>query len=246
MTLKPLLALALAPLILAAQDSSAPFATTDGPAWRSGDAAYRLNRQSVPVATNGGSDLSTDDGLGVGGIGVLDGTRVQPLGVAPSGARVWNTPLAATVLVENRGVAGTANLSTTYRIFEGSRLTNVEARGTGKLPDLVAGIALQPRVSKIESPKRGAWRYVATWGSQAQGGGTLGVALFYLADEALKPQDDGASWYVRFCDPRNVRYAFATQQGDEKSFRKWLADTTTELTTRAVVVPSTQVTCPAS
>lgn len=253
----------------------------EGPGWESDKVAYRLylDERNVPdvygkrlpdpvlprigmgkddyhTLADWGMDIfQVNQSLGVGGIGVLRGGKATQLGPARISARVWNTPRSATVLVENRGFAGeggAADLSTTYRIFPGSRVTNVEARVTGKAPAMVAGLTLHPDVTRIESPKRGKWRYFATWGEQSLAGDALGIALFYPADEALTTGSDGESLYVQFCDPRNIRYAFAAAWAQEpaapkteRAFRKWLDDTAAELAGQAYVVPTGQKLCEA-
>ncbi len=253
----------------------------EGPGWESDKVAYRLylDHRNVPdiygkklpapilpkigmgkddyhsMADWGQDIFQVDNSLGMGGIGVLRGGKATQLGPAKISARVFNTPRAATVLVDNRGFAGEggkADLSTTYRIFAGSRLTHVEARVTGKVPAMVAGIVEHQGVRRIDSPKRGAWRYVATWGQQSLAHDDLGIALFYPADEALAPVSDGQTIYVTFCDPRNLRYAFAAAwvqepaaPKTEKEFRKWLDETAAELGRHPHVAASGQKTCTA-
>lgn len=253
----------------------------EGPGWESDKVAYRLylDERNVPdiygkklpgnvlptigmgkddyhsMAPWGQDIFQVDQSLGMGGIGVLRGGVATQLGKAKISARVFNTDRAATVLVNNVGFpgeGGPADLSTTYRIFAGSRLTNVEARVSGNVPTMVAGLVLHEGVTRIESPKRGKWRYFATWGMQSLAHDELGIALFYPADEAASTGSDGKSLYVQFCDPRNIRYAFAAawvqEPGapkTEREFRKWLDDTATELASKPFVVSSAQKTCPA-
>lgn len=253
----------------------------EGPGWESDKVAYRLylDERNVPdiygkklpgavlpsigqgkddyhsMADWGQDIFQVNQSLGMGGIGVIRGGRATQLGPARITARVFNTPERATVLVENRGFAGEdgpADLSTTYRIGAGSRITHVEARVSGKVPAMAAGLTLHPGVSRIASPKRGAWRYIATWGEQSLAKDGLGIALFYPADEVAETGADDQTLYVRFCDPRNIRYAFAAawvqEPGapkTERAFRKWLDDTAAEMGTRAHVVPVSQKLCPA-
>ncbi len=253
----------------------------EGPGWESDKVAYRLylDERNVPdiygkklpapilprigmgkddyhTLADWGMDIfQVNQSLGMGGIGVLRGGKATQLGPAKISARVWNTERAATVLVTNGGFAGeggAADLSTTYRIAPGSRVTNVEARVSGKVPVMVAGLTLHPNVSRIESPKRGSWRYVATWGVQSLAHDQLGIALFYPADEALAPASDGDSLYVQFCDPRTLRYAFAAawvqEPGapkTEKAFRQWLDDAAADLARQPYAPPTGQKFCPA-
>jgi hypothetical protein len=254
----------------------------EGPGWESDKVAYRLylDERNVPdifgkkqpgavlpkigmgkddyheMADWGMDIFKVNQSLGMGGIGVLRGGKATQLGPASIYARVWNAPHRSTVLVQNRGFpgeGGPADLSTTYRIDAGSRVTHVEARVVGKVPAMAAGLTLHPGVTRIESPKRGAWRYFASWGVQSLANDELGIALFYPADEARTTGSDGATLYVEFCDPRTIRYAFAAawvqEPGAPKditAFRAWLADTAEELGKRPHVVPTGQKFCPAA
>lgn len=269
--------LAAAPLLLAAAQDSGPRATlevrqadgsfravdryavpeshrsgdgsiaSEGPVWRNGVAAYRLDLvRNVPDLA-GGSPLDTGRSLGLGGIGVLRDGRATQLGPSLIAVRLFESPRSATVVVDNQGFAGAggkASLSATYRIFAGSRLTHVEARVTGKVPAMVAGIALRADAGQVDSPKKKPWRYIATWGERDR----LGVALFYPSNEAEAAGDDGRSLYVRFCDPRHLRYAFAAWEpgtdGGRGDFRKWLAESADALATRPQVIPAGQKLCP--
>jgi len=253
----------------------------EGPGWESDKVAYRLylDERNVPdiygkklpgnvlptigmgkddyhaMAPWGQDIFQVDQSLGMGGIGVLRNGTATQLGKAKISARIFNTDRAATVLVTNTGFPGDgggADLSTTYRIFPGSRLTNVEARVSGKVPAMIAGLTLHDGVTKIESPKRGKWRYFATWGQQSLAKDDLGIALFYPADEAASTGTDGESLYVQFCDPRNLRYAFGAawvqEPGapkTEREFRKWLDDTAADLAKQPYVVGAAQKTCAA-
>jgi hypothetical protein len=228
----------------------------EGPGWESDKVAYRLylDERNVPdiygkrqpgrildrigqgkddyhtLADWGMDVFQVNQSLGMGGIGVLRGGRATQLGKSTIRVATDDRDGAAGVRVDNRGFdGGAADLATSYRIFPGSRLTHVEAQVTGKAPAMVAGITLHPGVTRIDSPQRGAWRYVATWGVQSLARDELGIVLFYPAGETLAPASDGGSLYVQFRNPARIRYAFAAawvqEPGAPKTiaaFRAWL------------------------
>jgi hypothetical protein len=233
----------------------------EGPGWESDKVAYRLylDERNVPdvygkklpgavlpkigmgkddyhTMADWGMDIfQVNQSLGLGGIGVLRGGRASQLGKSRIAVQVRNSRDVASVQVDNRGFPGAdgpADLSTTYSIHAGSRLTHVEATTSGKVPVMVAGLTQHKSAIRIPSPKGKSWRYIATWGEQSLAKDGLGIALFYPADEVEAMGYDDQSLYVRFCDPRHIRYAFAAAwvqepaaPKDARSFRKWLDET---------------------
>lgn len=251
----------------------------EGPGWESDKVAYRLylDERNVPdiygkrlpgrvldrigqgkddyhAMADWGQDIfQVNQSLGMGGIGVMRGGKATQLGPSKISAHVANDARSAAVMVDNRGFqgeGGLADLSTIYRIEPGSRVTHVEARVTGKAPEMAAGLTRHPGVTRIPTPGKGAWRYIATWGVQSLAKDELGIALFYPADEVAGTGEDDQSLFVRFCDSRFVHYAFAAawvqEPGapkDAAAFRKWLDATAAELAAKPYVRPAGQKLC---
>ena len=233
----------------------------EGPGWESDKIAYRLyldernaidifgKKRPEPILAKIGigkddyhamADWGMDifkagETLGAGGLGTLRGGRAEQLGPSRISARVLaDGPGIASVAVDNRGwngVAGPADLSATYSIAAGSRLTKVSAIGSDAATPIVAGLTLHPGVTIIHSPPGGAWHYVATYGAQSLAGDDLGIAIFYPSDSA-DAAEDGRTLYVRFRDPKRIRYAFGATWHQEpgapqdvSAFRRWLDET---------------------
>lgn len=236
----------------------------EGPGWESDKVAYRLylddrnvpdvfgKKLPAPVldkigmgkddyhapAAWGMDILQVNDTLGAGGIGVMRDGQVTQLGPSTISASIANLPGRAEVRVENRGFKGyngPAHLSTRYAIAAGSRLTHVEARASGQVPQMVAGVILHPGTQVLEGGKA-KWRYLASWGKQSLARDGLGLALFYSTDYVDSAGTLDGNLALTFCDPGRIRYAFAAawvqEPGAPKTaaqFRKWLDDTVAEL-----------------
>jgi hypothetical protein len=236
----------------------------EGPGWESDKVAYRLylDERNVPdiygkklpgrilnrigmgkddyhTLADWGMDIfQVNQTLGMGGIGVMRGGKVTQLGPATITARVHDEPAQAVVSVHNKGFAGDggpADLATRYAISQGSRVTRVNASVSGAAPQMVAGLTLHPGVEAMES-KSGNWRYIATWGVQSLAEDALGIALFYPADNVTETGQNSGTYFVRFCDPHQIRYAFAAawvqEPGAPKTaaaFRAWLDETAAEM-----------------
>lgn len=238
----------------------------EGPGWESDRVAYRLyldernaidifgKRQPEPVLARIGigvddyhamADWGMDifkvgESLGAGGIGTLRAGRAEQIGASRiSAAVVANGPQMAAIRVENRGwrgASGPVDLTTTYRIEAGSRLTHVAASASDSDTPIVAGLTHHAGVEVLRSADKGAWRYVATYGQQSLAGDALGIALFYRATDVSTTGDDGRTLYVRFADPRAIRYAFGAAWAQEPGaptdlamFRDWLGQTAAAL-----------------
>ncbi|MES2442422.1 MAG: DUF4861 family protein [Pseudomonadota bacterium] len=235
----------------------------EGPGWESDKVAYRLylDERNVPdiygkklpgavlgrigqgkddyhAMADWGMDIfQVNQTLGMGGIGVMRDGKVSQLGPSAIRAQVFNGASVARVEVENRGFAGAggpADLTTSYAISSGSRVTFVHASVTGAAPQMVAGLTLHPGVHILESTT-GKWRYIATWGVQSLAKDELGIALFYPADNVAETGQNNGTFFVRFCNPRRIVYAFAAawvQEPDAPksaaAFRQWLDKTASE------------------
>ncbi|MEZ0244793.1 MAG: DUF4861 family protein [Sphingomonas sp.] len=238
----------------------------EGPGWESDKVAYRLylDERNVPdiygkklpgpvlprigqgkddyhsMADWGQDILQVNQTLGAGGLGVMRDGKVTQLGHARQiNARLFSYPGKVTVEVTSSGFsvpgATTGDLTASYSISAGSRITRVGASQTGDKAPMVAGIVIHPNTQHFASTS-GKWRYIATWGVQSLANDELGLALFYPADNVSETGENNGTFFVRFCNPRMIRYAFAgvwiQEPGapkDAASFKRWLDETAAEL-----------------
>lgn len=225
----------------------------EGPGWESDKVAYRLylDERNVPdiygkklprpvlphigqgkddyhaMADWGQDILQVNQSLGTGGIGVMRDGKVTQLGKSRISAMVINAPERAAVLVTSLGFAGTdgpADMTATYSIAAGSRITEVEANVRGSVPEMIAGIIRHPSVALV-SGKAGKWSYVGTWGVQSLAKDELGMVLFYRTDsvEQTQPRIGATDISISFCRPSHFRYAFAAAWIQEPGAPKTLA-----------------------
>jgi hypothetical protein len=180
--------------------------------------------------------LKVGESLGVGGLGVLRGGKAERIGKAErlQATVVSEGPREAAVRIDVNGFMNggqKGDVTATYRIRPGSRLTHVDARATPSATVLAAGIVKHPNVQVFQDDGGGsAWAYVATLGVQSLNNDTLGLALFWPTADASSTGDDGRSLYVGFKGGR-ARYAFgavwALEPGAPSSpqaFEAWLKE----------------------
>jgi hypothetical protein len=185
--------------------------------------------------------FQVDQSLGVGGLGTIRNGMAEQIGPATITATVEeNGPVVAAVRVEDKGwqgASGPVDLTARYSIAAGSRVTRVEASLSDPATPLVAGLTHHEGVAVVAAPPTAErWGYVATYGKQSLAGDRLGIVLFYPGGEGVTTHDDGRSLYIRFADPRHVRYAFAAAWEQEPAapkaqgaFRRWIAQQAAEL-----------------
>lgn len=246
----------------------------EGPGWESGKVAYRLyldernaidifgkkrpdpvlgrigiGRDDYHAMADWGMDIfKVGESLGMGGIGTLRSGRAEQIG--PSRITVTVTekgPERAAIRVDNRGwrgAAGPVDLTTTYAIAAGSRITQVTAASSDPATPIVAGLTHHPGVTVLRSKAKRGWGYIATYGRQSLADDDLGIALFYPLEAAREAADDGRTLYVRFRDPAAIRYAFAAawvQEPDAPhdlpAFRRWLDEAAAELDREGLARP---------
>jgi len=208
----------------------------EGPGWESGLVAYRLylDERNVPdiygkklpgpilprigqgkddyhsMADWGMDILQVDQTLGAGGIGVWRG-KVTQLGRSRISASVVNAPGRSSVRVTSLGFAGKdgpANLTATYSIEPGSRITDVEATVDGAVPEMIAGI-IRHKGTRVVMGSAGKWSYIGTWGEQSLAKDGLGMMLFYRTDTVGGVEVGETDISLHFCNPKAFRYAFA-------------------------------------
>ena len=158
--------------------------------------------------------LKVGDSLGIGGIGALVNGAVERVEKIDTLAyrEVDNGPVEATVEISQGGwQVGDArvDLTTRYRIHEGSRLTYVNARLSDSAPQLVTGIVKHPGVELLRSQAQGEWSYVATFGEQSLVPDMLGMAVFYRNGNFDRLTEDDHNYIVVFkAGVARLEYAF--------------------------------------
>ena len=163
--------------------------------------------------------LHVTDSLGAGGIGVIEKGHVRQVGVATggvSGGRIANGPVMAGVAATNRGLSAEAtkyDLFASYTINAGARVTDINATASAHVP-IVAGIERRPAVAVLKS-RDGAWGYIATYGQQSFIGDGLGMAILYRITDVAEVGDDGHTVFIRFKDPRHIRYSVSAAWAKE-------------------------------
>lgn len=244
----------------------------EGPGWESDRVAYRLyldergvtdifgKKLPAPILgkigiggdnyhdmADWGQDIfQVDQSLGMGGLGVEKAGRAVQIGSSALTAEVIEKgPVRAGIRVTAHGAympAGAADLSATYRIAAGSRLTMVEAHASRADAPIVAGLTHHQGMKVIEGHAPGGWHYIATWGAQSLARDDLGIALFFPPEDATGPIDDGQTLFVRFRDSCAIRYAFAAAWAQERggirgeaAFRLWLDEAAQTLAHPATV-----------
>ena len=158
--------------------------------------------------------LKVGPSLGMGGIGALVDGAVQRVETVDSLSyrEVANGPLEAVAEIAQTGwQVGDAvvDISTRYRIHQGSRLTYVNARLSDATPQLVTGIVKHPGTELLQSQGQGEWSYLATFGEQSLVPDNLGMAVFYRNNSLDRLMEDAHSHVVVFkAGADRVNYAF--------------------------------------
>ena len=241
--------------------------TYEGPGWESDKVGYRLYLDGrnvldifgkktpgivLPKVGRGedyhamadwGMDiLKVGNSLGAGGWGVFKAGKAVQVGNADSySARVVeDTKDTATleVTLKNAGECK-ADMTTTYKINAGERLTHINVAGDCARP-VAAGIVIHPGTEKLASGGKKGWQYIARYGAQSLVPDNLGIALFYNASFAAGVSDDLDDSYVIFRRTGNAGYitgaAWAQEDGgitDKAGFQAWLTETQAALNASA-------------
>jgi|GEM_PF-1207440 len=233
--------------------------TYEGPGWESDKVGYRLYLDGrnvldifgkktpgivLPKVGRGedyhamadwGMDiLKVGNSLGAGGWGVFKAGKAVQVGDADSySARVvTDTDETATleVTLKNAGECQ-ADMTTTYTINAGERLTHINVAGDCARP-VAAGIVIHPGTEKLASGGKDGWQYIARYGEQSLVPDNLGIALFYKGGYAAGLSDDEDDSYVVFRKVGKADYvtgaAWAQEAGgitDKAGFQAWLSET---------------------
>lgn len=182
--------------------------------------------------------LKVGDSLGLGSLGIFHEGKTHKL-INSKNLRVAmldSGPLLArfNVLHDDWRVGGKkTNVSETYAISAGSRLTKATAQVSKSVPNLTTGIVkagLSPITSNNENS---AWGYMATYGKQSVEKDGLGMAIFFRTGQLLQLTDDDHSHLVVLKpNKKSVTYYFGAAWvqelngvKDEAAFRTYLEET---------------------
>ncbi|WP_416877260.1 DUF4861 family protein [Litorimonas sp.] len=237
--------------------------TYEGPGWESDKVGFRLyldNRNALDIfgkKTDGlilksvgrGEDyhemsdwgmdiLKVNNSLGAGGLGVYENETVRQIGKAESySAEIIKDSLtqASIRVTHTQSEACENDVSATYSIQAGQRLSRINVQNSCVLP-YAAGLIIHPNTSSIISEDTGAWRYKARYGVQSLVPDSLGLALFYRAEDITLAGADEDDDYIVFKPSVAPDYFTAAAWEQEKgglktkqAFTEWLEETQARL-----------------
>lgn len=237
--------------------------TYEGPGWESDKVGYRLyldNRNALDIfgkktdalildtvgrgddyhaMSDWGMDiLKVNNSLGAGGFGVYENGEVRQIGEAESySAEVLQDSLtqASLRVTHIQSESCKDDISATYSIQAGQRLSRVKLENDCALP-LAAGLIIHPDTTSIKSEESGSWQYKARYGVQSLVPDSLGLALFYHAEDISLVGADKDDDYIVFKPSVAPDYFIAAaweQEKDglktEQAFIDWLNSTQARL-----------------
>lgn len=235
----------------------------EGPGWESDKTAFRLyldGRNALDIfgkktpdmvleSVGRGDDyhamagwgmdiLKVGNSLGAGGFGVFENGEVRQIGRAQSysASILKDTENEAVVkVVHSMSETCQDDVTTTYSILGGSRISKINIEGDCALP-YAAGLIIHPETSSYQSSGNEGWQYKARYGEQSLVPDNLGLALFYKADQVSSIGTDSDDDYIVFKSGLSPQYYTAAvweqEQGgvtDAQAFQVWLKSTQKEL-----------------
>ena len=235
----------------------------EGPGWESDKVAYRIyldGRNALDIFGKKTSDLvlskvgrgddyhamadwgmdilKVGNSLGAGGFGVFENGQVRQIGNADSyGAEIASdTNSEATVKVThfNSESCG-GDVAGFYTAKAGEYATHVRIEGACALP-YAAGIVIHEGTASIQSEGNNGWQYIAQFGEQSLVPDTLGMAIFYNAEDIVSRGQDNDDNYIVFKNGVTPNYITAAIWAQDASgidtnaaFIDWLNKTQAEL-----------------
>ncbi|WP_409432034.1 DUF4861 family protein [Litorimonas sp. RW-G-Af-16] len=239
----------------------------EGPGWESDKVGYRIyldgrnaldifGKRTAPIvlSTVGRGDdyhamadwgmdiLKVGNSLGAGGFGVFDNGEVRQIGDAASyQAEILADDMDKAVLrvTHNKSETCGGDVSGTYTINAGERLTHIDISGDCALP-YAAGLIIHDGTSSLVSGGSSGWQYKARYGDQSLVPDGLGLALFYRGEDVSAVSADADDDYIVFKTDRSPRYvtgaAWVQEDGGIQSqaeFLTWLQATQAKLNATA-------------
>ena len=235
----------------------------EGPGWESDKVAYRIyldGRNALDIfgkktpelvlskvgrgddyhamADWGMDILKVGNSLGAGGFGVFENGEVRQIGNAENyGAEiVSDTNESATVKVthyDSESCGG--DVAGVYTAKAGEYMSHIRVEGDCALP-YAAGLVLHANTSTIQSEGNSGWQYIAQFGEQSLVPDTLGMAIFYKAEDISSRGQDSDDNYIVFKDGVTPNYVTAAIWAQDASgidsgpdFVAWLNRTQAEL-----------------
>jgi hypothetical protein len=231
----------------------------EGPGWESDKVAYRIyldgrnaldifGKKTAPMvlSTVGRGDdyhkmadwgmdiLKVGNSLGAGGFGVFENGVVRQIGNAENyGAEIVNdTNEAATVKVTHYNSQSCGgDVAGYYTTKAGEYMTHIRVEGDCALP-YAAGLVMHKDTSSMASGGNAGWQYIAQFGEQSLVPDSLGMAIFYKAEDVVSVGKDSDDHYIVFKDGQAPRYATAAIWAQDASgidnasdFMAWLNKT---------------------
>jgi hypothetical protein len=113
------------------------------------------------------------------------------------------------------------DLKTSLTINAGSRLTKYVISMDKPLPNVCTGIVKLDETVLLKSKDAGKWSYLATWGKQSLANDSLGLAVLYKTDPAIKITEDEHSHVIIFSTGRQqlTYYFLAAWEGEKDGIK---------------------------
>lgn len=231
----------------------------EGPGWESDKVGYRIyldgrnaldifGKRTTPIILQNvgrGDDyhamadwgmdiLKVGNSLGAGGFGVFENNAVRQIGNAAAySANVVSddNDMAAMRVTHFGSEACGADVSGTYTIKAGERLTHIDIDGDCALP-YAAGLIIHDGTTALASSGGPGWQYKARYGDQSLVPDGLGLALFFRGGDVQSIGQDNDDDYIVFktgVKPHYVTGAAWTQEAggltSQTEFEGWLKST---------------------
>jgi len=177
-----------------------------------------------------GQDIfKVGNSLGIGSVAAFIDNNVVTISQTDSiKCNVVNNNVSSSVISEYFGWNARnekVNIKINYKIFPGSRLTEVNIKTDKPVENICTGLAKHENTEFLSADNNGKWAYIGIWGKQTIINDYLGIALFYNTDERIKLTEDKLSQIVILKSGSNkANYYFAACWEKEKNGIKTLKD----------------------
>jgi hypothetical protein len=191
-------------------------------------------KESYQSMQDWGQDVfKVGSSLGIGSVAAYNDSVVTVSLYDSIYCRVLNTPGRSSVETKhynwNTGKDKT-DIEINYSIAPGSRLTYVAAYASGITGLMCTGLAKHADTEFFTGENESGWCYIALWGKQTIADDSLGIAVIYKKDKAVKQTEDNVNHLV-VLKPANgkISYFFGAAWEQEKNgikskteFKTWL------------------------
>jgi len=188
--------------------------------------------------------------LGIGSIGMWADGKVNMVSKTDSVicSIPYTGPIEAKVITKYYGwqvIKNKFDLSSSFSIAAGSRLTKCEMQISKGAENIVTGLAKYNGTDLMKSNFKSGWNYLALYGNQTlvNENDKLGIVVFYRAEDLLELSEDALSYIIKLKpDNGNVTYYFAAAWEQEENgiknideFKKYLDETLITLNNPVIV-----------